>query len=129
MTRLAIYAAAGAGVLALISASGLQTWRLGNAQEALGEAKERVNLCRDANAQNQTVIEGLRSRLDEVVRQREAALADARAAVSEAERARERVESELSEAQNRLESLYEGDCAAWADLSVCPAVSRELRRD
>lgn len=125
--KLYLAAAAGGVVLAMAAVLWIQGNRLDAANEARGELAEQVTVCAAENEEAQRIITGLEDSLDAVVREREAQADAAEQARREARETRERIEGELSDAQERLQALYEGDCRAWADMPVCPAVARELR--
>ena len=100
---------AGAAAALMAGAAGLQTYRLSNAHEALGQARAEIKECARANQSNQSTIEALRDAQARNQTQREAAI---RRQQEAAQRVRE-LEQELNQRGSddvQIVERSEGEC-------------------
>ena len=106
-----IAAAVVGGLLASMSAAlWLQTHRLGNAQERIGEIRSQISQCVFANASNQTTIDALRAGQAENEAKRRAALKAQSAAVSRAQELQIKL-NERGSSDVQIIERTQNDCA------------------
>lgn len=122
----------GAGVLVLSSIAGAQTWRLSQANEKVGEYREKLATAAEAARSNYETVDALRlanERLTEALR----VTAEARdEAVSNLEEANEQIRDELGETRRELSEALQStpSCEELAALDIgrmCPAAADSLR--
>lgn len=130
---------AGVAGLALAGAAAAQTWRLGNAQETIGEYREKVrsqaaaiDAAAAANETQTATIRQLRDRIAEMVESRRVEAERREAELTERDRELARARAEAADLRREIDDAFDAtySCATLRDLRVdtaCPAVADRLR--
>lgn len=119
---------AGGLMLAAIGTAGVQTWRLGNYQDALAEARADLNGARATNERNGETIRELRQKADENAEKLRAVRAQAADAESRRVAARRDARSRIAETEAELQEALSRDPTSCDTVYPGDDVDRMLSR-